>query len=219
MNAICPLSTSCRGFYHLMQHLPGRGVFAFLPCWSTSPLSVSSLSTPQEEIVECQSAPFQFYLESVWFCGGVTIILIYLYALHLNGSVQSALYAAVCYLMSHSYAGIIYEKPMARENFALPLILMQMFYLSMYMENSKQSGYQRENILMVLIPVDFYLLSSHVYCCFFYLSLDREFVGVQCDRLTVLAFLGYDLCDSDSTHDTTLASGKLSHHRCGYLSK
>ncbi|KAH8323864.1 hypothetical protein KR067_008567 [Drosophila pandora] len=73
--------------------------------------------------------PMQFYLEFVWLMGGVTLLVLYLYGTLLSENVFGGIYGVISYLMFHSFVAKIYERPLARENFAFPFIFLQMFYL------------------------------------------------------------------------------------------
>ncbi|ALC49371.1 CG6659 [Drosophila busckii] len=73
--------------------------------------------------------PMLFYFEFVWLMGGVTLLVLYLYGTLLSENVFGGIYGVISYLMFHSFAAKIYERPMARENFAFPFIFLQMFYL------------------------------------------------------------------------------------------
>ncbi|XP_030381938.1 C-mannosyltransferase dpy-19 homolog [Scaptodrosophila lebanonensis] len=73
--------------------------------------------------------PMQFYFEFVWLMGGVTLLVLYLYGTLLSENVFGGIYGVISYLMFHSFASKIYERPLARENFAFPFIFLQMFYL------------------------------------------------------------------------------------------
>ncbi|XP_017074253.1 C-mannosyltransferase dpy-19 homolog [Drosophila eugracilis] len=73
--------------------------------------------------------PMQFYLEFVWLMGGVTLLVLYLYGTLLSENVFGGIYGVLSYLMFHSFVAKIYERPLARENFAFPFIFLQMFYL------------------------------------------------------------------------------------------
>lgn len=61
--------------------------------------------------------------------GGVTLLVLYLYGTLLSENVFGGIYGVISYVMFHSFAAKIYERPMARENFAFPFIFLQMFYL------------------------------------------------------------------------------------------
>ncbi|KAH8420452.1 hypothetical protein KR009_010563 [Drosophila setifemur] len=73
--------------------------------------------------------PMQFYLESVWLMGGVTLLVLYLYGTLLSENIFGGIYGVISYVMFHSFVAKIYERPLARENFAFPFIFLQMFYL------------------------------------------------------------------------------------------
>ncbi|SPP77904.1 C-mannosyltransferase dpy-19 homolog [Drosophila guanche] len=73
--------------------------------------------------------PMQFYFEFVWLMGGVTLLVLYLYGTLLSENVFGGIYGVISYLMFHSFVSKIYERPVARENFAFPFIFLQMFYL------------------------------------------------------------------------------------------
>ncbi|KAH8385452.1 hypothetical protein KR093_002225 [Drosophila rubida] len=95
--------------------------------------------------------PMQFYLEFVWLMGGFTLLVLYLYGTLLSKNVFGGIYGVLSYLMFHSFAAKIYERPLARENFAFPFIFLQMFYLCICIRRVLNRQKHSSRIVMVLV--------------------------------------------------------------------
>ncbi|XP_037932147.1 C-mannosyltransferase dpy-19 homolog [Teleopsis dalmanni] len=122
--------------------------FSMLTCWRSGDMSMTG------ERCDGFAQAMQFYLEFVWLLGGLTLVVIYLYSTLLSENVFGGIYAVVSYIMFHSYASKIYERPMARENFAFPFILLQMFYLSVCIQKVfKQKEYQFSTFAMLKLTL------------------------------------------------------------------
>lgn len=112
-----------RFMYHLLRSHSKLGVLSLLSCWRSDDIRLTL------EHGRCEGQALQFYFECVWLLGGITVLIIYMYGLLLSRNIFGGIYAVVSYIMFHSFASKIYERPMARENFAFPAIFVQMFYL------------------------------------------------------------------------------------------
>ncbi|XP_065363246.1 C-mannosyltransferase dpy-19 homolog [Calliphora vicina] len=110
-------------FYHVLRSNSKLGLLSLLSCWRSDDIRLTL------EYGRCEGQSLQFYLECVWILGGITILTIYMYGLLLSRNIFGGIYAVASYIMFHSFASKIYERPMARENFAFPAIYLQMFYL------------------------------------------------------------------------------------------
>ncbi|KAM7348849.1 C-mannosyltransferase dpy-19 homolog [Cochliomyia hominivorax] len=110
-------------FYHVLRANRKLGLLSLLSCWRSDDIRLTL------EYGRCEGQSLQFYLECVWLLGGITILTIYMYGLLLSRNIFGGIYAVASYIMFHSFASKIYERPMARENFAFPAIFLQMFYL------------------------------------------------------------------------------------------
>ncbi|XP_062137912.1 C-mannosyltransferase dpy-19 homolog [Drosophila sulfurigaster albostrigata] len=95
--------------------------------------------------------PMQFYFEFVWLMGGITLLVLYLYGTLLSENVFGGIYGVLSYLMFHSFAAKIYERPLARENFAFPFIFLQMFYLCICIGRVLHRQKHSSRIVMVLV--------------------------------------------------------------------
>ncbi|KAH8300578.1 hypothetical protein KR044_009588 [Drosophila immigrans] len=95
--------------------------------------------------------PMQFYFEFVWLMGGVTLLVLYLYGTLLSENVFGGIYGVLSYLMFHSFAAKIYERPLARENFAFPFIFLQMFYLCICIGRVLHRQKHSSRIVMVFV--------------------------------------------------------------------
>ncbi|KAH8416902.1 hypothetical protein KR222_011693 [Zaprionus bogoriensis] len=95
--------------------------------------------------------PMMFYLEFVWLMGGVTLLVLYLYGTLLSENVFGGIYGVISYLMFHSFAAKIYERPMARENFAFPFIFLQMFYLCICFRRIMHRQKHTSRVFMIFV--------------------------------------------------------------------
>ncbi|KAJ6637254.1 C-mannosyltransferase dpy-19 like [Pseudolycoriella hygida] len=98
--------------------------------------------------------PIYFYLESVWYMGGFTVFVLFMYATHLSGNIIGGVAAVAYYFAIHNDATRIHRYPAARENFAYPFILSQMLYLSIcikadHYSHSKKAPTKRTTCIMI----------------------------------------------------------------------
>lgn len=105
-----------------------------ISCWKDDSHLLS------EAVVNCAGLdePFRFYLEFVWMFGGFTVFLIYMYATFLSENLLGGVYAVASYVIFHKNVSKIYDRPVARENFAFPLIFWQMFYLCICIDKASK---------------------------------------------------------------------------------
>ncbi|XP_055304151.1 C-mannosyltransferase dpy-19 homolog [Sitodiplosis mosellana] len=78
--------------------------------------------------------PIFFYLEVTFYLGGLTLFTIYLFATYLSRNVFAGLCAALYYFCIHNDATRIHTNPAARENFAIPFIISQIYFLTVWIE-------------------------------------------------------------------------------------
>ncbi|KAG4078203.1 hypothetical protein HA402_002255 [Bradysia odoriphaga] len=98
--------------------------------------------------------PIYFYLEAVWYMGGFTVFVLFMYATHLSGNMVGGLAAVTYYFTIHNDATRIHRYPAARENFAYPFILSQMLYLSICIKSdhyiySQNKSTKRTTCIMI----------------------------------------------------------------------
>lgn len=79
--------------------------------------------------------PIFFYLEVTWYLGGLTLFTIYLFATYLSRNVFAGLCTALYYFCIHNEATRIHTNPAARENFAIPFIISQIYFLTVWIEH------------------------------------------------------------------------------------
>lgn len=132
-----------RFFYHVLRSNSKLGLLSLLSCWRSDDIRLTL------EYGRCEGQSLQFYLECVWILGGITILTIYMYGLLLSRNIFGGIYAVASYIMFHSFASKIYERPMARENFAFPAIYLQMFYLCVCINRVTE----RKTHTMSIVPV------------------------------------------------------------------
>ncbi|KAL5275783.1 DPY19L1 family protein [Megaselia abdita] len=141
--------------YHLYKYL-GRDVFGNLPTSASNGYCFKISDSPiAGTVMSCDdiSEPFMFYLEYVWFMGGLTIFIVYMYGAFLSENIFGGIYSVVLYVIFHKNASKIYERPVARENFAFPFILWQMSTMCLYMQKTSTRStkqYQMQDFYYIL---------------------------------------------------------------------
>ncbi|XP_061401856.1 C-mannosyltransferase dpy-19 homolog [Musca vetustissima] len=142
--------------YHLLRSHSRLGILSLLSCWRSDDIRLTL------EHGRCEGQALQFYFECVWLLGGLTVLIIYMYGLLLSRNLFGGIYAVVSYIMFHSFAAKIYERPMARENFAFPAIYVQMFYLCICINRVTERRKYRMSVLTSLKLV--YLTTVALLC-------------------------------------------------------
>ncbi|XP_055384848.1 C-mannosyltransferase dpy-19 homolog [Condylostylus longicornis] len=133
--------------YHYFKSLSSKFGFPIISCWSNE----KNLNGNNGDII-CDGIgePFYFYLEFLWAMGGFTVFFLYMYGSFLSENIFGGIYAVVLYIIFHKNASKIYERPVARENFAFPFIFWQMFYLSLCIEKSDRYVSNKFKIIMLV---------------------------------------------------------------------
>lgn len=131
-------------FYHVLRSNSKLGILSLLGCWHSDDMRLTL------EYGRCEGQNLQFYLECVWLLGGLTVLVIYMYGLLLSRNIFGGIYAVASYIMFHSFASKIYDRPMARENFAFPAIYLQMFYLCICINRVTERKTHRMSIVSTL---------------------------------------------------------------------
>uniref|UniRef100_A0A1I8N6G9 Uncharacterized protein n=1 Tax=Musca domestica TaxID=7370 RepID=A0A1I8N6G9_MUSDO len=142
--------------YHLLRSHSRLGILSLLSCWRSDDIRLTL------EHGRCEGQALQFYFECVWLLGGLTVLIIYMYGLLLSRNLFGGIYAVVSYIMFHSFAAKIYERPMARENFAFPAIFVQMFYLCICINRVTERKQYRMSLLTILKMI--YLTTVALLC-------------------------------------------------------
>uniref|UniRef100_A0A1I8Q8M3 C-mannosyltransferase dpy-19 n=1 Tax=Stomoxys calcitrans TaxID=35570 RepID=A0A1I8Q8M3_STOCA len=142
--------------YHLLRSHSRLGLLSLLSCWRSDDIRLTL------EHGRCEGQALQFYFECVWLLGGITVLIIYMYGLLLSRNIFGGIYAVVSYIMFHSFASKIYERPMARENFAFPAIFVQMFYLCICIHRVTETKKYKMSALTLLKLV--YLTTVALLC-------------------------------------------------------
>ncbi|XP_055911172.1 C-mannosyltransferase dpy-19 homolog [Eupeodes corollae] len=121
--------------YHKFRSVSKSFGDSDVSCWSDDSNLLS------DQVINCDGfgEPFHFYLEFVWMFGGFTVFLIYMYASFLSENLLGGVYAVASYVIFHKNVSKIYDRPVARENFAFPLIFWQMFYLCICIDKASKS--------------------------------------------------------------------------------
>ncbi|XP_029405764.2 C-mannosyltransferase dpy-19 homolog [Bactrocera dorsalis] len=150
--------------YHLLRRYAFTENFPIFSCWRSNDVRLPLEHRHCDGIGQ----PMQFYLECVWLLGGVTVLVIYIYGTLLSENIFGGIYAVVSYVMFHSFASKIYESPMARENFAFPIIFMQMFYLCLCIDRiTERKAYHKR----LFITIKLTLLTALALLCWQFSSV------------------------------------------------
>lgn len=138
-----------------------------ISCWTddSNPLA--------EPVITCDGLgePFHFYLEFVWMFGGFTVFLIYMYASFLSENLLGGIYAVASYIIFHKNVSKIYDRPVARENFAFPLIFWQMFYLCICIDKASKSKKPDQHYFNPIMIVKLTLLTTASLLCWQFSSV------------------------------------------------
>lgn len=111
----------------------------------------------EHEILSCEGygEPIYFYLSVVWTLSGITVFLLYMYGYFLHRNLIAGCVVIVYYFCMHESATNIHRQPMSRQNFALPFIIWQTFYLNLYIDKHhfvrRSSGIHPRNYAMVTL--------------------------------------------------------------------
>lgn len=150
--------------YHLLRRYAFTENFPIFSCWRSNDVRLPL----EHRHCDGVGQPMQFYLECVWLLGGVTVLVIYIYGTLLSENIFGGIYAVVSYIMFHSFASKIYDYPMARENFAFPIIFMQIYYLCLCIDRiTERKAYH----MRIFITIKLTLLTALALLCWQFSSV------------------------------------------------
>ncbi|XP_055844031.1 C-mannosyltransferase dpy-19 homolog [Episyrphus balteatus] len=153
--------------YHKFKSLSKSLGDSSVSCWTddSNPLS--------EPVITCDGLgePFHFYLEFVWMFGGFTVFLIYMYASFLSENLLGGIYAVASYIIFHKNVSKIYDRPVARENFAFPLIFWQMFYLCICINKASKSKKPNQHYFNPIMIIKLTILTTASLLCWQFSSV------------------------------------------------
>lgn len=100
-------------------------------CWQ-----VERDNQRMDSVLSCEGfgEPIYFYLSVLWSLSGITVFLLYFYGFFLSRNFIGGIAAVVYYFTVHDTSTNVHKTPMMRENFAFPFILMQVFYVNLYID-------------------------------------------------------------------------------------
>ncbi|XP_017466413.1 PREDICTED: C-mannosyltransferase dpy-19 homolog [Rhagoletis zephyria] len=150
--------------YHLLRRYTFNENFPIFSCWRSNDIRLPL----EHRHCDGFGQPMQFYLECVWLLGGLTVLVIYIYGTLLSENIFGGIYAVVSYIMFHSFASKIYDSPVARENFAFPIIFMQIFYLCLCIDRVTE---RKENHMRVFITIKLAGLTALALLCWQFSSV------------------------------------------------
>ncbi|XP_013143702.1 PREDICTED: probable C-mannosyltransferase DPY19L1 [Papilio polytes] len=94
--------------------------------------------------------PIMFYLEAVWWMAGLTVSVLFLHAVTLSGNILGGLLAIVQYFANHTECTRVQWAPNERENFALPILLLQGWLLTVQLRDKTRKYGLRLQIAIFL---------------------------------------------------------------------
>lgn len=123
--------------YHCMKNLD---IMTFEPC-----LQVDR-GDGRPPVTSCQGlgVPSYFYLEFVWLTTLFTVAILFYYSVFLSNSVFGGVVTTLFFFYNHSECTRVQWTPPLRESFAYPVLLSQMYTLTMIIRKCTRRGWRAE---------------------------------------------------------------------------
>ncbi|XP_028048911.1 probable C-mannosyltransferase DPY19L1 isoform X1 [Monomorium pharaonis] len=122
--------------YHIARNL---GVISQEQCWQVERGDGLSPVTSCEGL----GVPVYFYLEIIWFMTVITGSILFYYATYLSNSVYGGLITILFFFFNHSECTRVQWTPPLRETFAYPMLLIQMYSVTMVISCEDKKTKQR----------------------------------------------------------------------------
>lgn len=93
-------------------------------------------------VITCEGlgVPIYFYLEIVWFSTILTVVILFDYSVYLGNSISCGIIAVLLFFYNHKECTRVQWTPPLRESFAYPVILSQMYMLTMILREGTQQN-------------------------------------------------------------------------------
>lgn len=106
-------------------------------------------------VTSCEGlgVPVYFYLEIVWTSTILTVAILFYYATFLGNSLYSGFIAVLLFFYNHNECTRVQWSPPLRESFAYPVLLCQMYTLTLILREGTQQSTQKipKDLLQVCV--------------------------------------------------------------------
>ncbi|XP_015111012.1 probable C-mannosyltransferase DPY19L1 isoform X1 [Diachasma alloeum] len=168
----------------LYRFAESLGLLGEPQCWQTE--RGDGLSS----VMSCQglSVPSYFYIAIVWSLAMMTGSVLFLYATYLSGSIYGGLIAILAFFFNHTECTRVQWTPPLRESFAYPLLLFQMFRVTMFLDkySFKKKKLTWRNILWDNPYTDIFIVTK---LCLFTWQFSQFIFTIQVIILLILQWL------------------------------
>lgn len=113
-------------------------------------------------VTSCEglSVPVYFYLEIVWISTIFTAYILFCYAVHLGNGIKSGIIAILLFFYNHNECTRVQWSPPLRESFAYPVLLGQMYLLTVILR--KGTVRDSQNVPRDLLQVRWVVQSNNI---------------------------------------------------------
>ncbi|XP_012139747.1 protein C-mannosyl-transferase DPY19L1 isoform X3 [Megachile rotundata] len=100
-------------------------------------------------VTSCEGlgVPIYFYLEVVWYSSMFTVVALFCYAMYLGNSIRSGIVATLFFFYNHNECTRVQWTPPLRESFAYPLLLFQIYMVTVILRKSSALGHDVDALL------------------------------------------------------------------------
>ncbi|XP_033336493.2 C-mannosyltransferase dpy-19 [Megalopta genalis] len=145
--------------YHCAKYL---GITSIEECWQVE----RGEGVPPVTSCEGLGVPVYFYLEMVWISTMFTAATLFHYSVYLGNSVSSGVVTILLFFYNHNECTRVQWTPPLRESFAYPVILYQMYMLTVILREGSRQDWRK-------LPTDLILKmgwSTLISLCFWQFS-------------------------------------------------